>query len=965
MWATQAHENQICALALYDPPMFMKICRKSFADKVDLSVPLLVTGGRESVLRIWQLNDGMKVGDDLVGHKDVVSSVAVFNGWSSGSGSDTQLPFIVSGSEDNDVILWNLQSLSKERVLTGHEFDVTCVAVYYPSPMYHPSNRTKKKRTSLVNSNLDIMSVASGNVGSKYTIDYPTHPIIVSASMDKNVRLWAYPLGDMLNVFDDSTSHINCVAVADLKTGPVVFAGNGNCEIHAWSLLFSFDSLFVLSGHSDEIQSLTVFEPEGVYPVLASGSWDMTIRLWNLESKKHVKTLEGHSAEITSLTIFCPGGTDPTIVSGSSDTTVRILYDFLGSVMKEDVIMMAYQFDLNSTNSHLHGVANWPRTSELVRQFGPEQFFSANYNLFFHALRSQRADFLHTFLPLTRIGLVKSNAVDAETVKMSLLRMAIDSKETAAVRTIVDCWLKFLSTIPTSDQDIVYEPHSNLSMDDMLALAQHYPREFEKFICNLKLIPAKGNVPPNKSQYLFESEGHIKVEYYETEQQAVDNDGESPQPGADLQSPLDSTIELTAPKKKGQTSTEKKSSHIPIHLPLADLNANTIMGFTNNNIDNLIDITSGNFFDVVGLRLEKERLKTFKWLPLTNPVHISMLKAYSDTCETLDSARIFDSEPGKLLLKYAWRSFGKRSHVKAMLFYFIYVGFAATSIYLFESLISSDVNQDSLALALIIVVLCFDSYFVYVEIEELLFSPVEYLTDIWNQIDLTVIAGSMTGNILRIIYWRDTNVSRITLSLASIAMWFNVLYFLRAFESTGPLVSMILRIAKDMQALMMVLMLVIVGFSQAFWLISNSEKDLLFSEIDNSLLNSFAFMLGEYDTESFEGLPLESFGIFLSVVYMLVSAILLLNLLIALMGDSYADVKAKGLAQWRLEQAQLIIELAPSLKKEDLNCERSIYFGKNTDEIIEEDEVEDVGTKIDVLTKEIDELKSFIYLKLK
>jgi hypothetical protein len=35
-------------------------------------------------------------------------------------------------------------------------------------------------------------------------------------------------------------------------------------------------------------------------------------------------------------------------------------------------------------------------------------------------------------------------------------------------------------------------------------------------------------------------------------------------------------------------------------------------------------------------------------------------------------------------------------------------------------------------------------------------------------------------------------------------------------------------------------------------------------------------------------------------------SILLLNMLIVLMGDSYGSVKEKGLAQWKLEQAQII-----------------------------------------------------------
>jgi hypothetical protein len=53
---------------------------------------------------------------------------------------------------------------------------------------------------------------------------------------------------------------------------------------------------------------------------------------------------------------------------------------------------------------------------------------------------------------------------------------------------------------------------------------------------------------------------------------------------------------------------------------------------------------------------------------------------------------------------------------------------------------------------------------------------------------------------------------------------------------------------------------------------------------------------------------------------MMIVSILLLNLLIALMGDSYGSVKEKGLAQWKLEQAQIITEMQGSMSEEDRNC---------------------------------------------
>ncbi len=75
-------------------------------------------------------------------------------------------------------------------------------------------------------------------------------------------------------------------------------------------------------GHSDDIYSI-VFHPTS--PLLATGSKDMTVKLWQLSSDnlsaKNVATLRGHSGPVWSVA-FHP--TAPLMATGSSDMTVRL-----------------------------------------------------------------------------------------------------------------------------------------------------------------------------------------------------------------------------------------------------------------------------------------------------------------------------------------------------------------------------------------------------------------------------------------------------------------------------------------------------------------------------------------------------------------------------------------------------------------------------------------------------------------
>ncbi|WP_449416219.1 serine/threonine protein kinase [Phormidium nigroviride] len=73
-----------------------------------------------------------------------------------------------------------------------------------------------------------------------------------------------------------------------------------------------------LPGHSSFVNSIAI-SPDGL--ILASGSWDRTIKLWNLETGELTSTLTGHSDRVNSVAISSDG---ELLVSGSSDETIKL-----------------------------------------------------------------------------------------------------------------------------------------------------------------------------------------------------------------------------------------------------------------------------------------------------------------------------------------------------------------------------------------------------------------------------------------------------------------------------------------------------------------------------------------------------------------------------------------------------------------------------------------------------------------
>lgn len=88
-------------------------------------------------------------------------------------------------------------------------------------------------------------------------------------------------------------------------------------EIILWEVA-NIKQMMTYSGHTCWVQSLA-FSPDG--QILASGSNDQTIRLWNIHTGQCLKILPGHTSRVIFARFSLNG---QTLITGSEDQTVRV-----------------------------------------------------------------------------------------------------------------------------------------------------------------------------------------------------------------------------------------------------------------------------------------------------------------------------------------------------------------------------------------------------------------------------------------------------------------------------------------------------------------------------------------------------------------------------------------------------------------------------------------------------------------
>ena len=107
--------------------------------------------------------------------------------------------------------------------------------------------------------------------------------------------------GANIRVFVGHTDYV--ASVAFHPAGEILASGSGDRTVRLWET-YTGASIRTLAGHKGYVESVA-FSPDG--RTLASGSDNGSVRLWNVYRGGNIRTLDGHRGHVESLA-FGPRG---------------------------------------------------------------------------------------------------------------------------------------------------------------------------------------------------------------------------------------------------------------------------------------------------------------------------------------------------------------------------------------------------------------------------------------------------------------------------------------------------------------------------------------------------------------------------------------------------------------------------------------------------------------------------------
>lgn len=266
----------------------------------------LASVSKSKMIKLWNLTTGGEIAL-LSQHKSLVTSLSFT--------PDNR--FLISGSEDKNLIIWDLQNYTSKILGTWtnrHNQAILSLNISCDSKILVSGSADKSVKVWEIYSTADPYTLTGYKSEILAVAISPNQDFFVAGGLDKDIKIRQINNGKIIQSITVDSGITSVVFSQDsqlLATGGF----DGTIQLWYWK---TGEKFVQIEGHSKPINHLR-FSPDG--EEIMSGSLDKTLKIWQLDiSQKNVRLKENYS-EILSFDRSADG---KTLVCGYCDNSIRI-----------------------------------------------------------------------------------------------------------------------------------------------------------------------------------------------------------------------------------------------------------------------------------------------------------------------------------------------------------------------------------------------------------------------------------------------------------------------------------------------------------------------------------------------------------------------------------------------------------------------------------------------------------------
>jgi WD40 repeat protein/uncharacterized caspase-like protein/energy-coupling factor transporter ATP-binding protein EcfA2 len=312
----------------------------------------LAAAGDNGTVNLWQVADSKLI--NSYSHPDRVNRVSF-------SPDDKLLATVTI---DGNVNIWNQDGILQQ-TLTGNNSEVLDLS-FAPLLIQQEGKNYYQLASAGVDKTVRLWQVFQSESlieGGIYSIAIsPTEPdVFATAGWDGKINLWRNQPNNQKELIRTLPGHqITVTQIQFSPDGKLIASGSWDKTIKLWRVNDG-NLITTLTGHQDGVNSI-VFTPDNQF--LISGSEDKTVKIWqtNNNQTEPIETLTGHTDSVKAVAISPDG---KLIASGSYDNTIKI-WNLSGNLLEtlegHNLAISYLQF---SPNGKLLASASWDNTIKL------------------------------------------------------------------------------------------------------------------------------------------------------------------------------------------------------------------------------------------------------------------------------------------------------------------------------------------------------------------------------------------------------------------------------------------------------------------------------------------------------------------------------------------------------------------------------------------------------------------------